>query len=114
MNQLCWTLLDRKEYVNKVIGSVRSFVDGIKEMMRDGLAMAVNVYGFHFLVGKARWEVWFDFDGRFDVQAQEHMLITSEPFWIPLNLYPSMYYLVGRVWYGKKMHSLQKTLHHVW
>ena len=41
-------------YVNEVIGKVRGFVDGIKEMTLDGLAMAVNVYGFHFLVGKAR------------------------------------------------------------
>ena len=46
-------------------------------------------------------------------KPKEHRLVASEPFWIPLSLYLSMYYLTGRVWYGKKMYSLQKTLHHV-
>ena len=44
-------------YVNEAIGKVHGFVDVIKEMTLDEPAMAVNVYGFHFLVGKVRWEV---------------------------------------------------------
>jgi hypothetical protein len=39
--------------INEIIGKVRSFVDGIREMSAGGEPMAVTVDAFNFSVGKA-------------------------------------------------------------
>ena len=48
--------------VNEIVGKVRSFVDGIREMSVGGQNMAVSVEGFNFSVGKA--------DGMYDLSLK--------------------------------------------
>ena len=66
--------------VNELIGKVRGFVDGIRELSVGGEPMAVSVEGFNFSVGKADGEYTLGLNVSLAFKPKEPKAIAYEPF----------------------------------